>query len=99
VLRFCADREIAYVPFFPIGSPFTGGPKSLLAADPAIASVAARHGAPPAQIALAWLLRKDQHVLLIPGTASQTHLEQSMHAAHIALDDEDMAALDGVSPA
>ena len=29
VLRFCADRDIAYVPFFPIGSPFTGGPSRL----------------------------------------------------------------------
>jgi len=35
VLRFCADRDIAYVPFFPIGSPFTGGPRPL-AADPTI---------------------------------------------------------------
>jgi aryl-alcohol dehydrogenase-like predicted oxidoreductase len=96
VLRFCADRDIAYVPFFPIGSSFTGGPKPL-AEDPTIASVAAKHGATTAQIALAWLLHRDQHVLLIPGTSSLTHLEQNMNAAHIALDDVDMAALDGVS--
>ena len=96
VLRFCADRDIAYVPFFPIGSPFTGGPRPL-AEDPTISSVAAKHGATPAQIALAWLLHKDPHVLLIPGTSSLTHLEQNMAAARIALGDEDMAALDGVS--
>jgi pyridoxine 4-dehydrogenase len=96
VLRFCADRDIAYVPFFPIGSPFTGGPKPL-ADDPTISSVAAKHAATPAQIALAWLLHKDQHVLLIPGTSSMTHLEQNMTAGRIALDDEDLAALDGVS--
>ena len=96
VLRFCADRDIAYVPFFPIGSAFTGGPKAL-AEDPTISSVAAKHAATPAQIALAWLLHKDRHVLLIPGTSSLAHLEQNIAAAGIALDDEDMAALDGVS--
>ncbi len=93
VLRFCADRDIAYVPFFPIGSPFTGGPRPL-AEDPKISAVAAKHGATPAQIALAWLLHKDPHVLLIPGTSSVAHLELNMSAAHIALDDEDLAALD-----
>ena len=96
VLRFCADRDIAYVPFFPIGSPFAGGPKPL-AEDPAISAVAAKHAATPAQIALAWLLHKDRHVLLIPGTSSLTHLEQNMAAARIALDEEDLGALDGVS--
>jgi aryl-alcohol dehydrogenase-like predicted oxidoreductase len=96
VLRFCADRDIAYVPFFPIGSAFTGGPKAL-AEDPRISSVAAKHGATPAQVALAWLLHKDPHVLLIPGTSSVAHLEQNMAAARIALDDEDLVALDGVS--
>ena len=96
VLRFCADRDIAYVPFFPIGSPFAGGPKPLVD-DATISSVAAKHGATPAQIALAWLLHKDRHVLVIPGTSSVAHLEQNMTAARIALDDDDLAALDGVS--
>jgi aryl-alcohol dehydrogenase-like predicted oxidoreductase len=98
VLRFCADRGIAYVPFFPIGSPFTGGPGTL-ARDPTISGVAAKHAATPAQIALAWLLHEDEHVLLIPGTSSMGHLEQNMAAARIALDDEDLAALDSVSRA
>jgi pyridoxine 4-dehydrogenase len=96
VLRFCADRGIAYVPFFPIGSPFTGGPRPL-GEDPTISSVASKHGATPAQIALAWLLHTDEHVLLIPGTSSPAHLEQNMAAGAIALDAEDMALLDGVS--
>ena len=96
VLRLCADRDIAYVPFFPIGSAFTGGPRPI-AEDPTISSIAAKHAATPAQIALAWLLRKDRHILLIPGTSSLAHLEQNMAAARIALDGEDLAALDGVS--
>jgi pyridoxine 4-dehydrogenase len=96
VLHFCADRDIAYVPFFPIGSPITGGPKPL-SDDPTISSVAAKHAATPAQIALAWLLHKDQHILLIPGTSSLAHLEQNMTAARIVLDADDLAALDAVS--
>jgi aryl-alcohol dehydrogenase-like predicted oxidoreductase len=92
VLRFCAARGIAYVPFFPIGSPFTGGSKPL-GENPTVASVATKHGATPIQIALAWLLHRDEHLLLIPGTSSVAHLEQNMAAAGIALDDEDLAAL------
>jgi pyridoxine 4-dehydrogenase len=41
VLRFCADRDIAYVPFFPIGSPSTAGPRPL-ARDATISGVAAK---------------------------------------------------------
>src|SRR3954468_2334623 len=96
VLRFCADRDIAYVPFFPIGSPVAGGPRPL-ADDPTISSVAAKHGAKPAQIALAWLLHKDPHVLLIPGTSSIAHLEQNIAAARIELDDDELADLEEVA--
>ena len=59
-LRFCAARGIAYAPFFPIRN----------TAHPTISAVAAKHAATEAQIALAWLLRRDEHVLLIPGTSS-----------------------------
>jgi aryl-alcohol dehydrogenase-like predicted oxidoreductase len=91
VLQLCAERDIAYVPFFPIG------PTRPLAAHPTISAVAAKHAATPAQIALVWLLHRDVHVLLIPGTSSVTHLEQNVAAARIVLDGEDMAALDSVS--
>jgi pyridoxine 4-dehydrogenase len=87
---------IPHVPFFPIGSPFTGGPRPL-AQDPTISSVAAKHGATYAQVALAWLLHADEHILLIPGTSSLAHLEQNMATAAIALDDDDMAALNAAA--
>src|SRR3954463_11087754 len=96
VLRLCAARDIAYVPFFPIGSPSRGEPRSL-ARNPTIAAVVAKHAATPAQIALAWLLHRDEHILLIPGTSSLAHLEENMAAARIALDDEDLAALNHVA--
>jgi pyridoxine 4-dehydrogenase len=97
LLDACSARGIAFVPFFPLGSAFTGGPAKL-AADPAIAGVAERTGATPSQVALAWLLHRDEHVLLIPGTSSVAHLEENLAAANVTLAEEDMAALDEVEP-
>jgi pyridoxine 4-dehydrogenase len=94
-LELCRERGIAYVPYFPLGSAFVGGPASL-AADPAIAGVAAKHGATPSQVALAWLLSLYENVLLIPGTGSVAHLEENLAAAELALDEEDLTALEGV---
>jgi pyridoxine 4-dehydrogenase len=98
VLELCAERGIAFVPFFPLGSAFTGGPGAI-AADPRVSQVAAKHGATTSQVALAWLLHRDPHILLIPGTSSVGHLEENLGAAAISLDDEDMAALDQVHQA
>jgi aryl-alcohol dehydrogenase-like predicted oxidoreductase len=92
-LALCEEHGIAFVPFFPLGSAFSGGPKQL-AADPAIAEVAQRHDVTPSQIALAWLLHRSERILLIPGTSSVSHLEENMAAGAIELDDQDMARLD-----
>ncbi len=91
-VEFCAEHGVAFVPFFPLGSAFTGGPATL-AKDPAIASVADRHHATPSQVALAWLLAGYEHVLLIPGTRSVAHLEENMNAGNVQLDEEDLAIL------
>jgi pyridoxine 4-dehydrogenase len=98
VLALCAERDMAFVPFFPLGSAFIGGPKKL-AEDPAIAATAAKHGATASQIALAWLLAHDEHILLIPGTTSVAHLEENLGAGEITLDAEDIERLDTVKPA
>jgi pyridoxine 4-dehydrogenase len=89
------EHEIAFVPFFPLGSAFRGGP-ARLAADATIAEVADKHGATPAQIALAWLLARYDRMLLIPGTSSVRHVEENMAAVEVELDDADVAALDRV---
>lgn len=93
VLDLCRAHDIAYVPYYPLGSAFIGGPQ-LLAADPAIAAVAARHHASPTQIALAWLLAHYEHMLLIPGTSSVAHLEDNLAVGDLELDPEDLATLD-----
>jgi aryl-alcohol dehydrogenase-like predicted oxidoreductase len=83
--RLAADR-IAYVPFFPLGG-FTPLQSSTLS------DVAVRLGATPMQVALAWLLRRAPHILLIPGTSSLAHLQENMTAATLRLSDEAFATL------
>jgi len=98
LVALCAQRGLAFTPFFPLGSAFTGGPAKL-AANPVLSDVAARHGATAAQVALAWLLHHGDHILLIPGTSSVAHLEENVAAAAIELGEEDLRALDAVTAA
>ena len=90
VLELCMARQIAFVPYFPLGSAFSGGPKQL-AQDPVIARVAQRREAGVTQVALAWLLQRYERMLLIPGTSSVEHLEENMAAADVGLDAQDLA--------
>ena len=85
-----ADDGIAYVPFFPLGG-FTPLQSSNLSA------VAARLGATPMQVALAWLLRRSPNILLIPGTSSVGHLRENLAVAELVLPDDAMAELDQVA--
>jgi pyridoxine 4-dehydrogenase len=97
LLELCRERDLAFVPFFPLGSAFTGGP-ARLAANPTLARIADKHGAKPTQVALAWLLALDERILLIPGTSSVEHLEENLAAAEVELDEEDVSELDRLSP-
>ncbi|MGI8712248.1 MAG: oxidoreductase [Solirubrobacteraceae bacterium] len=92
IVELCREHAIAFVPFFPLGSAFMGGPKKL-ADDPAIAAAAGKHAVTPSQIALAWLLAGYERMLLIPGTTSVAHLEENLAADEIELDAQDLEAL------
>ena len=94
MVDFARERRIPFVPFFPLGSAFSGGP-ARLAAEPAIARVADKHQATPTQIALAWLLARYDRMLLIPGTSSVAHLEENVAASELELDVADLDALNG----
>jgi aryl-alcohol dehydrogenase-like predicted oxidoreductase len=85
-----ARQGIAYVPFFPLGG-FTPLQSSTLSA------VAARLGATPMQVALAWLLHRSPNILLIPGTSSLAHLRENLAAAQLALSPETLAELNGIA--
>jgi aryl-alcohol dehydrogenase-like predicted oxidoreductase len=84
-----ARDGIAYVPFFPLGG-FTPLQSSTLS------DVAARLGATPMQVGLAWLLRRAPNVLLIPGTSSIAHLQENLSAAELDLPQGMVADLDAI---
>jgi len=56
--------------------------------------VAERHSISKAQVALAWLLHRDNKVVPIPGTKRRSYLEQNAAATEISLDADDLALLD-----
>ena len=88
VLTVCEHDGIAFLPWYPLsaGSDAAG-------ANPALAQVAAKHSATPAQVAIAWLLARSPVMLPIPGTSSVTHLEENLQAAQLRLSAEDCARL------
>ncbi|ESZ36301.1 MULTISPECIES: aldo/keto reductase family oxidoreductase [unclassified Mesorhizobium] len=87
-----ARAGIAYTPFFPLGG-FSPLQSSTLS------DVAARLGATPLQVALAWLLRRSPNILLIPGTSSIGHLRENLAAAELELSADVLRELDGVAKA
>ena len=95
VLNECAERGIAFVPFFPLGAAFTG-PNNPVLGNELVRSTAERLGRTPAQVALAWTLSVAPNVLLIPGTSSVRHLEENLAAADIELDVETRERLNAV---
>lgn len=78
---------IAYVPFFPLGgfSPLQSS---------ALSAVAARIGATPLQVALAWLLQRSPNILLIPGTSSRVHLRENLAVESIELPGDALVELE-----
>ena len=63
---------------------------------PVLQEIAARYGRTPAQVALAWLLGRYEHLAVIPGTRSIARLEENCAAAGIRLEPEDTQKLDAV---
>jgi pyridoxine 4-dehydrogenase len=79
VLDYCAREGLAFLPWFPLA---TG---TLARAGSLLARVAQQLSATPAQVALAWLLRRSPVMLPIPGTGSVRHLEENAGAALLEL--------------
>src|SRR3954452_4669614 len=80
----CTELDIPSLPFF-----------SLVTSDRARAlqDVATELGASPAQIAIAWQLRRASNVLPIPGTSNPEHLTQNLAAVKIELSDAQYGAI------
>ncbi|WP_446215993.1 aldo/keto reductase [Micromonospora sp. IBHARD004] len=87
VLDHCERNDLAFIPWFPIATGNLAKPGGPLDA------ISTEHGATPAQLALAWLLRRSPVMLPIPGTSSVAHLEENIAAAEVRLTDDEFEAL------
>jgi aryl-alcohol dehydrogenase-like predicted oxidoreductase len=86
VLVHCEKHGIAFLPWYPLGD----GSALKIAR---VKKVAEKLGATPAQVAIAWLLKKSPVMLPIPGTNSLRHLEDNAAAAKLELSDDDFSSL------
>src|SRR6266576_1161233 len=86
-LDYCARENIGFIPWFPLATGNLAKPHG------ALTRIARQLGAQPAQVALAWLLKKSLVMLPIPGTSKVKHLEQNTAAALLHLDDSIMEEL------
>jgi aryl-alcohol dehydrogenase-like predicted oxidoreductase len=87
VLDHCDREGLAFLPWFPLGA------GRLTHASGPLTHAAERLGATPAQVALAWLLRRSPVMLPIPGTSTVEHLEENVAAAPLELSDPEFDAL------
>jgi diketogulonate reductase-like aldo/keto reductase len=90
LLPWCVSRSIPIMAYSPIE-------QGRLLRNRSVIEIAKRHGATPAQIALAWVLRQD-HVIAIPKAGTVEHVRQNRDALDIQLSALDLAALDSAFP-
>jgi pyridoxine 4-dehydrogenase len=87
VVDACEAAGIAFIPYFPIDA------GDLAQKSGRIGRIAEAHGATPAQIALAWLLKRSPVMLPIPGTSSQAHFDENLAAGDVVLSDAEFEKL------
>ena len=90
LLPWCREHKVAIMAYTPLGS-------GRMLGNQALAEIARRRGATPAQIALAWLLR-EQCTIVIPKASRPEHVRENRGALDVQLTDEDLAALDRAFP-
>lgn len=95
VLPWCADRGVSVVGYSPFGH--NGFPDIRSRGWSVLQEVATKHGKSERQVALAFLGRSP-NVLLIPKSTDPVHLTANAAAAQIALDEDDITRLDGAFP-
>jgi aryl-alcohol dehydrogenase-like predicted oxidoreductase len=101
VLEACRRMGVALVAYQPIEAGIIAGDA---ADDPSLSdlravlqSVATVHGATPAQVALAWLLQRDEHVIAIPGATRPEHVRENAGALALRLVEDEFDAVDCAS--
>jgi len=87
---WCRERSIAIMAYTPLE-------QGRMLGNRALTEVAARHDATPARVALAWLLRQDG-MIVIPKATQPAHVRDNRGALDLALDADDLSALDRAFP-
>jgi diketogulonate reductase-like aldo/keto reductase len=90
LIPWCRERRIAIMAYTPLG-------QGRMLQDKALAEVAARHGASPAQVALAWLLRQDG-MMVIPKATQPAHVRDNRGALDLRLTADDLGVIDRAFP-
>jgi len=90
VLPWCRERGMPIMAYSPIE-------QGRLLRDRALTGVAIRHRATPAQIALAWVLRHTD-IMVIPKATTLEHVRENRAALDLALTDQDLAELNRAFP-
>ena len=91
LMPFCRGRNMPIMAYSPLEQARMLNHKGL-------ADVAKRHGASPAQVALAWLLQQEG-LIVIPKSTSFEHLDENLGSLELDLSPDDLAALDRHFPA
>jgi diketogulonate reductase-like aldo/keto reductase len=91
LLPWCAHHRMPIMAYSPLGQ---GG---RLLRSKALTAVATRHGATPAQVAIAWGMRSGS-VISIPKATDPAHVRENAVAGEITLTAEDLAEIDAVHP-
>src|SRR6185436_10935803 len=91
LLPWCRARGISIMAYTPFDEPRE------LFKNPALKTLAARHGATPAQIALAWILRQEG-VVVIPKSGDPAHVKENRGALDVKLTGADLKTLDDAFP-
>jgi diketogulonate reductase-like aldo/keto reductase len=86
LMPWCRTRRVPIMAYSPIE-------QGRLLKNARLKTIAARHGATAAQIALAWVLRQDG-VIAIPKAGTLNHVRENAAAVDITLTPEDLADLD-----
>jgi pyridoxine 4-dehydrogenase len=91
VLEYCEKERITFVPYYPLRT------AKITERTRELEPLLRRYSATPAQLALAWLLKRSPLMLPIPGTLSVKHLEENVAATEIELSVDDVETLERVA--
>jgi aryl-alcohol dehydrogenase-like predicted oxidoreductase len=64
-----------------------------------VTEIASEKGVKPSQLALAWVLAQDEHIVPIPGTTRREHLAENIAALDVVLTPADLKSIEAVAPA